>query len=55
MPTKGKTFSILFLSSVNERILILLIFMRETNEIFLFPKALILHVCVYMGSVDVTG
>lgn len=54
MPTKGKTH-ILFLSSVNERILILLILMKKSNEIFLFPSAWILHVWVYMGSVDATG
>lgn len=50
MPTKGKTFSVLFLSSVKERILILLIFMREAKEIFPFLTALILPILVYMGS-----
>ena len=44
--TKGKTFSVLFLSSVKERILILMILMREAKEIFPFLTALILHVLV---------
>lgn len=55
MPTKEKTFNILFLSSVNERILIILMLMRESNEIFLFPCALILGIWIYTGSTDVTG
>lgn len=55
MTTKGKTFSVLFLSSVKERILLLLILMREAKEIFPFLTALILYVLVYMGSVNTTG
>lgn len=55
MPIKEKTSSVLLVSSVEERILILLILMREANEIFPFLTALILHVLVYMGSVNITG